>query len=87
MAEVDQNTEYTGVNINNAIPRNPPEPTDTIIPYGDTPDDKNEDDAKGLAGVEECENQPKMPGVKTIYHQEETPGVTTPEEEEEIMEI
>ena len=57
------------------------------IPYGDTPDDKNEDYAKDLAGVEECENQPKMPGVKTIYHQEETPGVTTPEEEEEIMEI
>ena len=57
------------------------------ILYGDTPDDENEEDAKDLAGVEECENQPEMPGVTTPYHQEETPGVTTPEEEEEIMEI
>ena len=57
------------------------------IPNGDTPDDKNEDDAKDLAGVEECENQPEMPGVTTPYHQEETPGVTTPEEKEDIIEM
>ena len=46
------------------------------IPYGDTPDDNNEDDAGDLAGVEECENQTEVPGV-TTPNQEEISGVTT----------
>ena len=57
------------------------------IPYGDTPDDENEDNAKDLAGVEEYENPPEIPGVTTPDCQEEIPGVKTPEEEEEITEM
>ena len=57
------------------------------IPYGDTPNDKNEDNAEDLAGVEECDNLTEIPGVTTPYHQEEIPGVITPEQEEEITEI
>ena len=45
------------------------------IPYGDTPNNENEDYAKDLTGVEECDNK------------HEIPGVTTPEEEEEIIEM
>ena len=56
------------------------------IPYGDTPDNDNEDGAGGLTGVEEYNNQTEIPGVATPY-QEEIPGVATPEEEEEIPEV
>ena len=51
------------------------------IPYGDTPNDKNEDDTGDLARVEEYDNQTEIPGVKTPY-QEEIPGVETSAEEE-----
>ena len=56
------------------------------IPYGDTPDDDNENDSGDLTGVEEYNNQTDIPGVATP-DQEEIPGVTTPEEEEEIQEV
>ena len=46
MAEVDQNTEYKGVNINNTIPRNPPEPTDKINNNAPKVETVNESDAK-----------------------------------------
>ena len=48
------------------------------IPYGDTPENDNEDDAEDIAGVEECNNQPEIPGVTTPDYKEEIPGVTTP---------
>ena len=35
------------------------------IPYGNTPDDNNEDDAGDIAGVEEYDNQTDIPGVVT----------------------
>ena len=57
------------------------------IPNGDTPDDKNENDAEYLTGVEECDNQHEIPGEKTPNHREKIPGVTTTEEEEENKEI
>ena len=37
--------------------------------------------------MENCENQPEIPGVTTPDHQEEIPGVTKPEEEEDIIEM
>ena len=46
IAEVDKKTEDTGVNINNAMPGNPPEPThtnDNNMPKAETVD---ESDAK-----------------------------------------
>ena len=52
---------------------------DNPIPYDDTPNDNNEDDAGDLAGLEECDNQPEIPGVTTPDHQEGNTGVTTPE--------
>ena len=58
------------------------------IPNGDTPHDKNENNAKYPTGVEECDNnQHEITGVITQDHQYETPVVTTTEEEEEIQEI
>ena len=56
------------------------------IPYGDTPDDNNEEYVGYLVGVKECNNQIEIPGVTTPDHQEEIIGVTIPEEEEEITE-
>ena len=47
------------------------------IPYGDTPDNENEDYAKDLTGVEECDNKHEIPVVTTPYHQEVIPGATT----------
>ena len=35
------------------------------IPYVDTPNDDNEDDAEDLAGVKEYDNQTEIPGMKT----------------------
>ena len=60
------------------------DPLGNTIPYGDTPDDENEDDAEDLAGVEECDNQPEIPVVTTPDHPEEISRVTTPEDEEEV---
>ena len=57
-----------------------------LIPYGDTPDNVNGDDAKDLVGVEEYDKKREIPGV-TTPDQEEIPGVATPEEEEEIPEV
>ena len=57
------------------------------IPYDDTPEDKNEYNAKDLAWMENCENQPEIPGVTTPDHQEEILGVTKPEEKENIIEM
>ena len=47
------------------------------IPYGDTPDDENDKDARYLAGVEEYNNQTDIQGVATP-DQEEIPVVKTP---------
>ena len=56
------------------------------IPYRDTPDNDNEDDAGDLTGVEEYNNQTEIPGV-TAPDQEEIPGLATPEEEDKIPEV
>ena len=51
------------------------------IPYRDTPDNKNEDDAGYLAGVEEYDNQMEPQGV-VRPDQKVFPGVATPDQEE-----
>ena len=50
------------------------------IPYGDTPNNDNEDNAGYPTGVEEYENQMEILGITAPY-QEEITGVSTPEEE------
>ena len=37
--------------------------------------------------MEECDNQPEIPGVTTTDHQEKIPVVTTPEEEGDITKM
>ena len=64
------------------------------IQDSDTSNDKNEDNAGGLTGVEEFDNQEipgvynqsEIPGVEEPF-QEEIPGVATPGEEEEIPDV
>ena len=60
---------------------------DNSIPYGDTPDDNNGDNAGDITWVEEWKTKRKSKGATTPDYKEEIPAIKTPEEEEKITEL